>query len=104
MAIHTITSLDEYHKLAKSHDKIIIRFTEECNGPCKTIAPLYEKLSETHKDIFFLSVNVDKCKDVATEFKINSMPTYFAVKTRKIDKVLVGANFYGLTKLVASFK
>jgi thioredoxin 1 len=42
-------------------------------GPCSTISPVFEKLSETFKDIDFYKVNVDEHEDIADKAGINAV-------------------------------
>ena len=44
--------------------------------PCKVIKPVYEKLSDKYGGVAFGKVDIDDNQDAATEYQINSVPTF----------------------------
>jgi thioredoxin 1 len=48
--------------------------------PCRTFAPVYERVSEKHPDITFAKVDTDAEQLLAAEFEIRSIPTVMAVR------------------------
>ncbi|WP_257450818.1 thioredoxin [Archangium lipolyticum] len=44
-------------------------------GPCRAFAPVYEKASETHKDITFGKIDTDAQPELSGMFQIRSIPT-----------------------------
>ena len=60
----------------------IIKFYATWSGPCKSYAPIFDKVAEKYKDqVQIYNVNVDKDTDgLAAEHKIRSMPTTVLVK------------------------
>ena len=49
-------------------------------GPCKLIGPTIDKLQAKRSDIFVGKVNVDDNSDLASRFKIRSIPTIMFFK------------------------
>lgn len=60
---------------------VIIDFWAEWCGPCKALAPTLEKVAAeyTAKGVRLHKVNVDEEKFVAAQFRIQSIPTVYAV-------------------------
>ena len=54
---------------------MIIDFWAPWCGPCRSFAPIYEKVSENHSDIVFAKVNTEEEQDLAEHFQIRSIPT-----------------------------
>ncbi|CCU78764.1 trx-h1/thioredoxin-1 [Blumeria hordei DH14] len=104
MVVHTVTSLDEYRKLAKKHEKIIIKFTAEWCGPCRMIAPIFESLSDEAKDIHFISVDVDNSSDISSEFGIKAMPTFVFIRFEDKINEFRGADRNKLTDFTKALK
>lgn len=72
---------------------IIDFFTDWC-GPCKKIAPLYEKMAENFKDVCFYKINAE-CGDVAKIVevcKVQALPTFCLFCGGKYITNMVGAN------------
>ncbi|CAD6502492.1 BgTH12-05084 [Blumeria graminis f. sp. triticale] len=104
MVVNTVTSLDEYRKLTKNHEHIIIRFTAEWCGPCRMIAPDFESLSNDYKDIHFISVDVDNSPELSTEFGVKAMPTFVSIKNGEKHNEFRGADREKLKHLVKSLQ
>lgn len=104
--VHHICSLDEFNEaLTSAGDKlVVIDFTATWCGPCKMIAPFFEKLSNDYPDAVFLKVDVDDAQDVAQHCDIKCMPTFHFYKNgKKIDE-FSGANQANLEEKVKKLK
>ena len=80
--------------------KVVIDFFAPWCGPCKRIAPDYEKLAEKYTDIEFVKCNVDDSSELAELFEIESLPTFLLINNLKVINKIVGADMEGLTKKV----
>ncbi len=80
MKIFSNSELDE---IKKSPNAIIDFFADWC-GPCKIMAPEFEKAA-AETDILCGKINVDECEAFAVENKIQYVPTviYFCDGTEK---------------------
>ena len=80
---------------------IIIDAWAEWCGPCKQIAPVYEKLAEEYAGkALFLKVNVDEEQIIAQNLSISSIPTFFWLNKNEIRDRVVGANRSALEKMI----
>ncbi|XP_044589096.1 thioredoxin-T-like isoform X2 [Cotesia glomerata] len=87
-------------RLADADSKlVVIDFYATWCGPCKIIGPKIEELAGEHTEVVFVKVDVDECEDIATEYNINSMPTFVFIKNGKVLDDFSGAN---VDKLVSS--
>jgi thioredoxin 1 len=75
---------------------VVIDFFATWCGPCKRIAPFFEKLSESVKSVSFFKVDVDESQDLVNEFAISAMPTFVFLKDGKEIKRVEGADMTGL--------
>ena len=57
------------------NDIIIVDFWASWCGPCKSFAPIYEKVSQKHEDIVFAKINTEDEQELAASFQIRSIPT-----------------------------
>ena len=75
---------------------VIIDFFATWCGPCKRIAPTYEKLAEAFTNVTFLKVDVDEAPELTNEYNISAMPTFVFLKNGKEVKRVEGADMAGL--------
>ena len=54
---------------------VIVDFWATWCGPCRTFAPVFEKVSNDHEDIVFAKVNTEEAQGIAAHFQIRSIPT-----------------------------
>lgn len=60
---------------------VILDFWAEWCGPCKALTPLLEKVAGDYanKGVILAKVNVDENKAIAAQFRVQSIPTVYAV-------------------------
>lgn len=72
-------------------------------GPCKMIAPTFESLATKYtkpKRIAFAKIDVDKLRDVASQYGVRAMPTFMIFKNGSPIETIQGANPPKLTQAV----
>ncbi|MEY3986558.1 MAG: hypothetical protein RLZ59_2003 [Pseudomonadota bacterium] len=60
---------------------VILDFWAEWCGPCKQLTPILEKIAADYADkgVILAKVNVDEQKLIAAQFRVQSIPTVYAV-------------------------
>lgn len=74
MATENVTAAD-FNELISNNEIVIIDFWATWCGPCRSFAPIYEKVSENHADIVFAKVNTEEEEELSNHFQIRSIPT-----------------------------
>ncbi|KAF5385051.1 hypothetical protein D9615_001003 [Tricholomella constricta] len=106
MTVTAITSWQQFREIINGADPVVIDFWAEWCGPCRLIAPAFEKISnkKENQGVAFYKVNVDDHSDISQEVGIRAMPTFMVFKNgNKVDE-LVGASPGGIESLVARGK
>ncbi|SCV04098.1 LAME_0H15742g1_1 [Lachancea meyersii CBS 8951] len=99
-----LTSLQDFQKAVSDKKLSVIDFYATWCGPCKAIAPHYEKLSVQNPTVDFYRVDVDATPDVAGYCGISAMPTFLLSKESQTVGKVVGANVKGLEQAILDFK
>jgi len=91
--------------LAQTRNKlVVVDFFAQWCGPCRMMAPLFERLSNEHTDVRFLKVDEASNREEVQSRGVRGFPTFhFYVDGRKVDEQ-VGANPQALESKVKEHK
>ena len=81
MAVIEVSS-ENFEQTLTQNDIVLIDFWASWCQPCHSFAPIYELVSENHKDVVFAKVNVDEQKELAQANSIQSIPTLSLFRER----------------------
>jgi thioredoxin 1 len=79
MATVTLTA-ENFAETVSSEGIVLVDFWASWCGPCRTFAPVYERVSGNHGDITFAKVDTEAEELLASEFEIRSIPTVMAIR------------------------
>lgn len=82
---------ENFDEIASSAEVLLIDFWASWCGPCRTFAPIFEKVSEEFPEITFAKVDTEAEQSLAGSFNIMSIPTLMVVRDRFVLYSQAGA-------------
>jgi thioredoxin 1 len=84
-------SKENFEQTIKDKEFVVVDFWAPWCGPCRSFAPVYDKVSEDHEDILFAKVNTENEQEIAAHFQIRSIPTLMIFREQVIIFAQPGA-------------
>jgi len=70
-----------FNEIINKNDVVLIDFSAEWCGPCQTLAPILQEVKEHFQDkLTVIKIDVDRNRALATNFKIQGVPTLLLYK------------------------
>lgn len=93
---NTVSTRAEFKKiLSESGKPVIVKFFATWCGPCKMVAPVFEKLSkEFENQIKFIEIDIDNCDGIASDYFVSSVPTFISFRNGEELNRMNGAASY----------
>ncbi|EHK17968.1 uncharacterized protein TRIVIDRAFT_210257 [Trichoderma virens Gv29-8] len=99
LAVHYVKTAEEFNKVIKEQDKVIVDCFATWCGPCKAIAPILENINDRASEepefkdkVHFVKFDVDELPELSQQLGIRAMPTFLFYKNgNKVDE-MIGAN------------
>lgn len=87
------------NEVINSQKSVFVDFWAEWCGPCKSISPTVEELSnEYDSKVDFVKVNVDQNNELALQYNVFSIPTLVIFRNGKVVAQAIGAASKGAIK------
>ncbi len=83
---------DNFNEYIDCEMPLLVDFWASWCGPCRMLGPVIDEISSSYKDKLNVGkVNVDEQPELASQFKIMTIPTVYIIKNKKVLGRLNGA-------------
>jgi thioredoxin 1 len=94
-----------FTEILKEKEITIVDFWAPWCGPCKTLGPIIDELSDNNKDVSVGKLNIDENGQTAAAYGIRSIPTIIVFKEGQLITKLSGVQpLSALQKIVDDLK
>ncbi len=91
MSVININQNNFQEEVIHSDKPVLLDFWAPWCGPCRMVGPIVEEIAQEREDIKVAKVNIDEQSELASRFKIMSIPTLMVIKDGKVVNQAVGA-------------
>ena len=90
MSVVTITKDNFEKEVLKSEQPVLLDFWAAWCGPCRMVSPILDEIARENSNVKIGKINVDEQMELASAFRIMSIPTMAIVKNGKVTQTSVG--------------
>lgn len=83
MAVTEITK-ENFEQVVSENDFLILDYWAPWCGPCRSFAPVFEKVAEDYPEVVFGKINTEEEQEIAAHFQIRSIPTLMIMREQVI--------------------
>ena len=92
MSVITITKDNFESEVLKSPVPVLLDFWATWCGPCRMVSPIVDEIAEESDGSYKVGkINVDEQPELASQFRVMSIPTLVVMKNGKIINQVTGA-------------
>lgn len=91
MSVINITRNNFQNEIINSDKPVLLDFWAPWCGPCRMVGPILEEIAGKRSDIKIGKINVDEQPELASQFRVMSIPTLIVIKDGKIVNQSMGA-------------
>ena len=91
MSVIHVTKENFQAEVLGSDKPVLLDFFATWCGPCRMVGPILDEIASQREDIKVCKINVDEEADLASQYRIMSVPTLMVVKNGEVVNKSMGA-------------
>ncbi len=95
---------EDVDKFLDENDRVMIMFGATWCGPCKTLKPKFQTLAGENTDIPFIYCDIEETEDLASDLKIQSVPTIVSFTKGVESETAVGPSVDRIRAMITSLR
>ena len=91
MSVIQVNEKNFREEVVNADRPVLMDFFAPWCGPCRMVVPIVEQIAEEREDIKVVKINVDEEPDLASQFRVMSIPTLVVMENGQILNQARGA-------------
>ena len=95
MSAMNISKKNFQEEVLNADKKVLLDFWAPWCGPCRSVLPIVDEIAEEYDDIKVCKINVDEEIELASQYRVMSIPTLVVMEKGQEVKRAMGARSKG---------
>lgn len=91
MKVLHVTQDTFQQEVLESSLPVLVDFFAEWCGPCRMLAPVLDEIAAEREDVKVVKINVDEEPELASQYKVVSIPSVFVIQDGQVVGQSLGA-------------